>query len=108
VEFVRVASFGEIPEGEARAFDTPSGRVAVTHDETHVYAFADECTAQGCSLAEGEFDDRRATIECASDGSVFDVETGEPIEGPALDPIAVYAAREVDGWVEVATRPDLS
>ena len=83
MDFVRVGSLGEIPEGEARAFDTPAGRVAVTHDETHLYAFADECTAQGCSLAEGEFDDRRATIECANDGSVFDVETGEPIEGPA-------------------------
>ena len=74
----------------------------------HLYAFADECTAQGCSLAEGEFDDRRATIECANDGSVFDVETGEPIEGPAQDPLAVFAAREVDGWVEVATRPGIA
>ncbi len=63
--YVRVGALGEIPEGEARAYDTPAGRVAVPTIETHLYAFADECTAQGCSLAEGEFDDRRATIECA-------------------------------------------
>ena len=93
------------PKGRRAHSTRPAGRVAVTHDETHLYAFADECTAQGCSLAEGEFDDRRATIECANDGSVFDVETGEPLEGPAQDPLAVFAAREVDGWVEVATRP---
>jgi nitrite reductase/ring-hydroxylating ferredoxin subunit len=36
---------------------------------------------------------------------VFDVETGEPTEGPAQDALPVFQAREVDGWVEVATRP---
>jgi 3-phenylpropionate/trans-cinnamate dioxygenase ferredoxin component len=105
MDFVRVGAMGEIPEGEARAYDTPAGRIAVTHDEAHLYAFGDGCTHQGCSLAEGEFDDRRATITCASDGSVFDVETGEPIEGPAIDPVPVFHARLVEGWIEVATEP---
>ena len=93
MDYVRVGALGEIPEGEARAYDTPAGRVAVAHDEAHLYAFGDECTHQGCSLAEGEFDDRRATIECPVDGSVFDVETGEPIEGPAVDPLPIFQAR---------------
>jgi 3-phenylpropionate/trans-cinnamate dioxygenase ferredoxin subunit len=103
VEYVRVGAMGEIPEGEPRAFDTPAGRVAVTHDEAHLYAFGDECTHQGCSLAEGAFDDREATIECGCHGSVFDVETGEPLEGPATDPLPIFQARIVDGWVEVAS-----
>ncbi len=105
MDYVRIASLGEIPEGEARAYDTPAGRVAVAHDETHLYAFGDECTHQGCSLAEGEFDDRRATIECPVDGSVFDVETGEPVEGPAVDPLPIFQGQVVDGWVEVASHP---
>ena len=42
-------------------------------------------------------DDRQATVECACHGSVFDVETGEPIDGPAQDPVAVHQARLVDG-----------
>ena len=96
---------GEIPEGEARAYDIPAGRVAVAHDEAHLYAFGDECPHQGCSLSEGAFDDRRATIECPVDGSVFDVETGEPLDGPATDPLPIYQARVVDGWVEVASHP---
>ena len=84
MDFVRVGAFGEIPEGDVRAFDTPWGRVAVTHVEAHVYAFGDECTHQGCSLSEaGTFDDRAATVECHCHGSVFDVERGEPLEGPA-------------------------
>ncbi|HEX7247618.1 MAG TPA: Rieske 2Fe-2S domain-containing protein [Actinomycetota bacterium] len=105
MDFVRVGALVEIPEGEMRAYDTPSGRVTVAHVEAHLYAFGDECTHQGCSLAEGEIDDRAATVECPCHGSVFDVENGEPIEGPAADALPVFLAREIDGWVEVASHP---
>jgi hypothetical protein len=33
------------------------------------------------------------------------VETGEPIDGPAQDPVAIHLARLVDGWVELADQP---
>jgi 3-phenylpropionate/trans-cinnamate dioxygenase ferredoxin component len=105
VDPVRVGALGEIPEGEVRGYDLPSGRVAVTHVEHLVFAFADECTFAGCLLSEGSFDDRAVTIACATCESVFDVETGEPVHGPAEDPLRIYAAREVDGWVEVSPTP---
>jgi len=82
MDFVRVGSLAEIPEGEMRAFDLPSGRIAVAHVEARMLAFADECTHAGCALSDGDFDDRAATVTCACHGSVFDVETGEPVAGP--------------------------
>jgi len=91
----------EIPEGEVRAYDVPAGRVAVVHTEHRLLAFGDECTHRGCSLSEGAFDDRDGTVECPCHGSVFDVETGEPVEGPAQDPLPLFPVREVDGWAEV-------
>ena len=103
--FERIGAFAEIPEGEVRAFDLPRGRVAVVHVEHRLFAFADECTHAGCALSEGSFDDRAATITCASDESIFDVETGEPVGGPAQDPLSIHRAREVDGWVEVSVLP---
>jgi 3-phenylpropionate/trans-cinnamate dioxygenase ferredoxin subunit len=103
--FVRVGTLAEIPEGEVRAFDLPSGRVAVAHVEHRLFAFSDECTHAGCALSEGSFDDRHATVVCAVDESVFDVETGEPVDGPAQDPLPIHRAREIDGWVEVTVAP---
>ena len=103
--FVRVGGLAEIPEGEVRAFDLPVGRVAVAHVEHRLYAFADACTNAGCALSEGTFDDRAATITCPVDDSVFDVESGEPVSGPAQDPLDLHRAREVDGWVEVSSLP---
>jgi 3-phenylpropionate/trans-cinnamate dioxygenase ferredoxin component len=101
MDFIRIGSLAEVPDGELRAFETASGRVTVAHVESHLFAFGDECTHAGCSLADGDFDDRDETVECPCHGSVFDVETGEPTEGPAVDPVPVYPVRVVDGWIEV-------
>jgi 3-phenylpropionate/trans-cinnamate dioxygenase ferredoxin subunit len=105
-DYMRVGGLAEIPAGELRAFDTPAGRIAVAHMENRVFAFGDECTHQGCSLAEGELADADTTVACPCHGSVFDIESGEPLEGPAIDPLPVFAVRVVEGWVEVATAPE--
>lgn len=102
---IRVGSLAEIPEGEMRAYDLPTGRVAVAHVEYRLFAFDDACTFAGCALSEGGFDDRTAQVACPNDESVFDAETGEPVHGPAQDPLRIYAARVVDDWVEVWPEP---
>ncbi len=101
MDFIRVGALAEVPDGELRAFETPGGRVAVAHLEHHLFAFGDECTHAGCSLADGDLDDRDETVSCRHDGSVFDVATGEPTEGPAVDPVPIFPTRVVDGWIEV-------
>ncbi len=101
MDFIRVGALAEVPDGELRAFETPGCRVAVARLENHLFAFGDECTHAACSLADGELDDRDETVSCPCDGSVFDVKTGEPTEGPAVDPVPVYPVRMVDGWIEV-------
>jgi 3-phenylpropionate/trans-cinnamate dioxygenase ferredoxin component len=106
VEYVRVGAFVEVPEGELRAYEIPAGRVAVAHLENRLFAIGDECTHEGCSLAEeGRLSESEDAVECAVDGSVFDLESGEPIEGPAEDRAAVFPVRVVDGWIEVGAAP---
>ena len=101
MDFIRVGALAEVPDGELRAFETPGGRVAVAHMDNRLFAFGDECTHDGCSLAEGEIDDRNGTVECPGHGSVFDMETGEPTGGPAVDPLVIYPVRAAEGWIEV-------
>lgn len=102
--FVRVASIAEVPEGEMRAFELPVGRVAIVHIENELFAFADECTHMGCSLAEGTLGGNEESVVCPCHGSEFDLRTGEPIEGPATDAVARYAVRLTDEWVELGAR----
>jgi nitrite reductase/ring-hydroxylating ferredoxin subunit len=97
----RVGSQAEVPEGELRSFDLPGLRVAIAHVESELYAFGDECTHEGCSLAEGTLGEQEDTVVCPCHGSEFDLATGEPVEGPAVDPVPVYAVRVTDEWIEV-------
>jgi 3-phenylpropionate/trans-cinnamate dioxygenase ferredoxin subunit len=99
--FLRVASLAEVPDGEMRAYDLPIGRVALAHVENELFAFGDECTHEGCSLAEGELGTQEDSVVCPCHGSEFDLRTGEPLEGPAGDPVPVLGVRVVDGWIEV-------
>jgi len=100
-EYRRVGTAAELPEGEVRAYDLPTGRVALANVGPEIRAFGDDCPEGGCSLADGELADED-TVVCASDGSSFDLRTGEPVAGPAEDPIPVFPARVREGWLEVA------
>jgi len=100
--FVRIASLAEVPEGEMRAYDLSTGRVALAHVENELFAFGDECTHEGCSLAEGELGVDEDSVICPCHSSEFDLRTGEPIVGPAEDPVPLFPVRLVDGWIEVA------
>jgi 3-phenylpropionate/trans-cinnamate dioxygenase ferredoxin subunit len=102
--FRRVASVAEVPEGELRAYDMPTGRVAVAHVENEVFAFGDECTHEGCSLAEGQLGGNEDPVVCPCHGSEFDLRTGEPVQGPAEDPVPVFPVRVDDGWIEIGPR----
>jgi 3-phenylpropionate/trans-cinnamate dioxygenase ferredoxin subunit len=99
--FQRVASLAEVPEGELRAFDLARGRVTIVHVEQELFALADECPHDLGSLADGELGSDEDTVICPGDGSEFDLRTGEPLEGPAVDPVPLYAVRVRDGWIEI-------
>ncbi len=105
VDYTRVASLAEVPEGELRSYELPVGRVAVAHIENDLFALGDECTHEGCLLSEGEIDEAADTVVCPCHGSAFDVRTGEPVEGPADDPVPVYPLRVDDGWIEILPVP---
>jgi len=40
-------------------------------------------------------------VVCPCHESEFDLATGEPVAGSAVDPVPVYPVRERDGWLEV-------
>jgi 3-phenylpropionate/trans-cinnamate dioxygenase ferredoxin subunit len=101
VGYERVASLAEVPEGELRAYDLPGGRVALVHVEQELFAITDECPHDLASLADGELGSDEDSVICPGDGSEFDLRTGEPLEGPAVDPVTVFPVRERDGWIEI-------
>ena len=100
--FVRAGSLAEVPEGGLRCFDLPWGRVAVARVDEELFAVGDECTHAGCSLSEGNLTDGEDAVVCPCHGATFDLASGEPLDGPAVDPVPVHPVRAREGWIEVA------
>jgi nitrite reductase/ring-hydroxylating ferredoxin subunit len=78
----------------------------VVHVEQELFAIADECPHDLGSLAEGELGGEEETVICPEDGSEFDLRTGEPVAGPAVDPVRVFPVRDRDGWIEIGPAPE--
>ncbi len=99
-EFITVGRADEVADGDAAAFEVEGTEVAVARVGGKLYAFADICTHLGCALVPGgELDGTKIT--CGCHGSMFSIETGEVLDGPAARPIEVYPAREADGEIQI-------
>jgi nitrite reductase/ring-hydroxylating ferredoxin subunit len=110
-EFITVAATGDVEEGAAKAFEVKGAEVAVARSGSALYAFSDICTHRHCNLSMGG-EIEGTTIQCECHGSMFSMETGEVIEGPATEPIQTYGVREQDGQIQIEARrlrgrPDL-
>jgi len=73
--------------------------IAVANVGGAFHAFDDTCTHRQCSLAEGDLEG--STVICPCHGSVFDVESGEVLRGPAREPVETYEVRLKDGNLEI-------
>ena len=56
------------------------------------------CTHAECPLTDGWLEGN--AVRCACHGALFDLESGQPLEGPAEEPIRIFSFREVGGRVE--------
>ncbi len=64
-----------------------------------VFAVHDECTHEDVPLSEGDVED--GIIECWRHGSRFVLRTGDVLNPPATEPVAVYGTRLREAQVQV-------
>ena len=99
LEYVRVARSGQVGDGWVRRFFAGEVELCVARLGGKAYATSNYCTHLDCLLSSGKLQDDG--IRCSCHNSVFDLETGDPIQPPATEPIRTYPVREEDGQVLV-------
>jgi 3-phenylpropionate/trans-cinnamate dioxygenase ferredoxin subunit len=97
----RICALDDLADGVASRVDTDGVRLCVVRVGDDVYVIGDRCTHADVSLSEGEVDPDSLTVECPKHGSEFSLESGAALSLPAVKPTPTYAARVVDGEVEV-------
>ncbi len=74
----------DVPEGAGAVFN--ESKLVVTQPERDDYrAFGAACTHGGCTVQEVD-----EVIRCLCHGSEFDISTGEPLRGPAQEPLEAF------------------
>jgi 3-phenylpropionate/trans-cinnamate dioxygenase ferredoxin subunit len=92
-------SLAELP-ADAKSVATVAGlEVLLINDGGTIHALENRCSHADSPLDCGRV--RLGWIACPAHGARFDLETGEALTGPATEPVRVFAARVVDGMIEV-------
>lgn len=101
--FVTVARADEIAPGSFRKVTLDGRDFIIANAEGTFYAVADLCSHEDYPLSYGCLDGNR--IKCSLHGSRFSLETGEPMEEPADEPIETFSVEVVDGEVRMDPTP---
>ena len=80
--------------------------VLLVRSGDRVFAIGNRCTHQGAPLDGGrlKLGESLSTVTCAMHGSMFNLEDGRVLRGPATKPEPAYDVRITDGSVEVRPR----
>ncbi|MGH2767538.1 MAG: Rieske (2Fe-2S) protein [Actinomycetota bacterium] len=97
-DFVTVG-LADLKDGELRQFEAGGRKVAVAYLEDKLYALDDICTHAACSLSEGDLEG--LTVVCPCHQGTYDLRTGEVLDGPPPEGVAIYEVRVQDGDLQI-------
>lgn len=99
MSWIDLGAAGPADDGQLREVSAGARRVGLARCCGRWIAFDPWCTHAQCPLTDGTLEG--TSVRCACHGALFDLETGVPLAGPALDPIRLFPTRVVDGRLEV-------
>jgi nitrite reductase/ring-hydroxylating ferredoxin subunit/uncharacterized membrane protein len=94
-----VADETDLEPGVLRRVETSFGPLVLLRDGEAILAASATCTHVGGPLDEGELDG--TCVTCPWHGSVFDLQDGRLVHGPATAPLHAFETRVNQGKVEV-------
>ena len=98
---VSIGTLDDFPEGTPTFAEVDGDRLCIVRVGDRVHAICDDCPHAEASLSEGDFLADENAVECPLHGSSFNLETGEPGEPPATEPVRVYPVSVEGGDVLV-------
>lgn len=87
----RAARVAELAERSVLGVEIGEDQVAIYRLEDGYYATHNICTHQHAFMSDGYVE--KGCIECPLHQALFDVRTGEALEGPASEPLTTYPVK---------------
>ena len=96
-----VGDYSELAEGGAFKVRAGGILLAVFKVRGEIKVIEDICSHGQASLSEGEVSPEYCTVLCPLHGSIFDLETGEPLSAPATAAVESFESEVEDGQIVV-------
>ncbi len=103
-DWTAVIDAADLQAGSPTKVEANGATILLYRASDRIYAIGSRCSHAGGPLQEGKIDDGGLCVECPWHGSVFRLEDGSVVHGPASIPQAAYDVRVQDGRVEVRLR----
>ena len=103
LEYVTVATVGELAPGRRKLFDVDGEPLAVFNVAGRYFAITDRCSHDDGPVGEGKV--LGDSIECPRHGARFSLESGKALCLPAVVDIPAYPVRVVGDEVQVGLPP---
>jgi 3-phenylpropionate/trans-cinnamate dioxygenase ferredoxin subunit len=97
--FVRVLPISDVPSGSKKQIEAGGKSILVCNTGERWFAIAALCSHAEEKLECGRM--AKTWIACPVHGARFELATGRVMNPPAIKPIATYALRIVEDWIEV-------
>lgn len=102
-DYVDVVAAAEIPPGALRAFEVAGHEILVCRVRDDYFAVENRCPHTNAPLTGGRI--RGDCIVCPVHGARFRLQDGKHLTPPASSGLRTFAARVVDGRVQVSPAP---
>ena len=101
-----VAPAGDLPDGRLVAAMLGDQELLLYRRADQIFALSNRCTHQGAPLHRGRVSGAGSTLSvtCPLHGSMFRLESGRVLRGPATRPVPAYDARLIGTSIEVRPR----
>jgi 3-phenylpropionate/trans-cinnamate dioxygenase ferredoxin subunit len=91
-DYTRIGILADFEPGVLYDRTVEGKRIFVVRYGERLYAMRNACTHSGYLITPGNLLEDGSVL-CPAHGAVFRLEDGEPIEGPADDPLELYSVR---------------
>ena len=99
--FVTIGSTSKLRPGEKMSAEVEGKEICVANIEGKHYAIGNRCTHAACLLSDGVLEGKN--VVCPCHGSIFNIETGVVVKGPAKKAEPVFQVKVEGDQVLVGT-----
>jgi nitrite reductase/ring-hydroxylating ferredoxin subunit/uncharacterized membrane protein len=103
-DWTAVLAEAQLAERRPQRVEAGDASVLLYRSNGSIHAIGSRCTHAGGPLDEGTVDAQRCTVRCPWHGSVFRLDDGSVVHGPASVPQPAYEARARAGQIEIRRR----